>query len=71
MPDEKHVDIRKNNHEVIRVVKQGYKGKTFLGIRVWFENDDGELKPSKTGINIPIDKAPEVLGAMLSVVSED
>ena len=33
-----------------------YKGKHYVGIRVYYEDDEGEWKPTKKGISIGIDR---------------
>ena len=36
-----------------------FKGKSYADIRVYYEDDDGELKPTKKGITIALDRFSE------------
>ena len=38
-------------NEDIRVMKQEFKGKSYVSIRKWYQ-DNGEWKPGKQGINL-------------------
>jgi hypothetical protein len=54
-------DIERNETEVVRVSTEEFKGRKYLDIRVYFENDDGEWKPTKKGVTIPPDKVDAFL----------
>jgi len=43
-------EVRKNSVELIRVIGTEYKGHQFVDVRVYYESEDGEYKPSKKGI---------------------
>ncbi len=43
-------EIQKNATEKILVTESEYKGRRFIDVRVYFEGDDGEYKPTKKGI---------------------
>jgi hypothetical protein len=49
-------EIEKNSTEVIRFYKSQFKGKDLMNIRVFYQDDDGEYKPTKKGISI----SPEI-----------
>jgi len=40
-------EIQKNSTDKLRVSISEYKGFTFLDIRVYYEDDKGEYKPTK------------------------
>jgi hypothetical protein len=48
-------DIEKSATEVVRVSAEEFKGRKYLDIRVYFE-DEGEWKPTKKGVTIQPDK---------------
>lgn len=48
-------EIHKNSTEKIRVTLSEYKGYTFLDVRVYYEDDSGEWRPTKKGIAISKD----------------
>ena len=51
------MEIGKRN---IRIEKSEFKGKTYLSIRQWYD-DNGEMKPGKSGINLTVDEWNELL----------
>lgn len=57
-------EIQKNATEKIRVSISEYKGHKFIDVRVYFEDDSGEWKPTKKGITVSkdnVDKLVELL----------
>jgi hypothetical protein len=57
-------DIKKNdNGDVIRVQVKEFKGNEYLDIRNFYTDKDGELRPTKKGVSIPMHLAQEVVGA--------
>lgn len=48
-------EIQKNSTEKIRVSTESYKGYDFIDVRVYYEDDTGEWKPTKKGIAISKD----------------
>ena len=48
-------EINKNPIEKIRVTISDYKNHRFLDVRVYFEDDSGEWRPTKKGIAISKD----------------
>ncbi len=45
-------ELAKNSTEKLRVAISEYKGYTFLDVRVYYEDDQGEFKPTKKGITL-------------------
>jgi len=45
-------EIKKNQNEKLRVQVAAFKGTTFLDARIYYEDSEGEWKPSKKGITI-------------------
>jgi len=52
--------FEKNERETVKVRKTTFKGKEYLDIRVYITNQEGEEIPTKKGINIPFELAPEL-----------
>ncbi len=50
----------KNALEEIRVSVSTYKGKKYVDLRVYYQDDNGEYKPSKKGIAISPELLPEL-----------
>lgn len=54
-------EIQKNSTERIRVSIEEYKGYSFLDVRVYYEDDQGEWRPTKKGIAVPPDKVRDLI----------
>lgn len=49
-------DIERNETEVLRVSTAEYKGRNYVDVRIYFEGDDGEWKPTKKGVTLQPEK---------------
>jgi hypothetical protein len=49
-------DIPRNETEVVRVSVEEFKGRKYLDLRIYFQNDEGEWKPTKKGVTVQPDK---------------
>ena len=49
-------EIERGETEVLRVSTEEYKGRKYVDVRIYFENDEGEWKPTKKGVTIQPDK---------------
>ena len=45
-------EIQKNATEKLKVLISEFKGFTFLDIRIYYEDDQGEYKPTRKGITL-------------------
>ena len=54
-------DIPRNETEVLRVSTAEFKGRKYVDVRVYFESDQGEWKPTKKGVTIQPDKVEEFI----------
>ena len=64
-------EFKKNDRgEVVRIVREDYKGADLVNIRVWYRADNGEMRPSKTGIAIKGDKIDQMIEALQAVKAE-
>ncbi len=54
-------EIERGETEVMRVSTEEYKGRKYVDVRIYFENDAGEWKPTKKGITIQPEKVEEFL----------
>ena len=66
--------ISKNSREEIRVVLSEFKkdGKTFdmVSARVHYDAGNGEMKPGRNGLNIPVRLLPELVAALRQTEAE-
>jgi hypothetical protein len=53
-------EIRKGNDKIIVTVKE-FKGKQYIDLRTYFENDQGEWIPTKKGISLTPDNLDEMI----------
>jgi hypothetical protein len=60
-------EIQKNSTERIRVSRRSYEGHEFIDIRIFFEDDTGEWKPTKKGITIAPDKVKKLVDILQSM----
>ncbi len=64
-------EFKKNDRgEVVRIVREDYKGADLVNIRVWYRADNGEMRPSKTGITINGSKIDQLIEALQAVKAE-
>jgi hypothetical protein len=54
-------EVQKNAKERIKIVISEYRGHRFVDCRVYFEDDQGEWKPTKKGIALNDDIIDEVI----------
>ncbi|UCG77429.1 MAG: transcriptional coactivator p15/PC4 family protein [Nitrospirota bacterium] len=53
-------EIERNPTERLRISTENFKGRDYIDVRIYYEADDGEWKPTKKGVTIAPDKAGEV-----------
>lgn len=50
----------KSEDEEVRIGLQKYKGRYYIDLRVWFQDETGTFKPSKKGISVSVERFPEL-----------
>ena len=63
-------EIRKNKSEVIRIQLKEYKEHKLIDLRVWYEDENGEYKPTKKGISFNRNLSVNVSNAIINVMSD-
>ncbi len=53
--------IKKNAVDTIKCSLKEYQGHEFIDLRTFYEDDNGELKPTKKGITFSPDKIKDVI----------
>lgn len=57
--------FEKNEREVVKLRKSVFKGKEYVDLRLYVHAEGGgEDIPTKKGVNLPIDKIPELKKAI-------
>lgn len=59
-------DIDKGRGEVLRVEISEYKGQTLFNIRIWYQDANGEFKPTQKGVAI----SPNLVGELKEAFEE-
>ena len=64
-------EFQKNDRgEMVRIVREDYRGTDLVNIRVWYRADNGEMRPSKTGITINGNQIDQLIEALQAVKAE-
>ncbi len=56
--------VKKNRKEEIRVTLEPFNGHDLFQARVWFETEEGDKRPGKSGIAFRVDRLPEFAAAV-------
>lgn len=59
--------IGKNPTEEVRVALTSYRGHDLVDIRVFFQDEQGEWRPTKRGVSLSVDSFAELREAILKV----
>ena len=62
--------LTKNRREEIRVDLETFKGHDLFAARVWFEGDDGNKRPGKSGLSFRVGLLPEFIKAASQAEAE-
>ena len=70
MSDTLVATVPKNAREEIRVVLGEFNGRQIASARVWFEAEDGSMRPGKAGLGFKIALLPAVVEALQKAEAE-
>lgn len=62
-------EVQKNSLETIRVTVSDFKGYQLLAVRIYVENKNGEIVPTKKGLTMQLDTWREILPVLHQVVA--
>jgi hypothetical protein len=62
-------EFDKNSRDAIRVMLGYFKGRRTISIREWYRIAAGELRPSKTGIDVDVSHLPALASAVQSALA--
>ena len=63
-------DVHKNDFTIIRVEHRTHKDLTFIDIRQFYRDDDGEFKPTPKGITCQPDKLSDLINVLTKMKNE-
>jgi hypothetical protein len=54
MPEDRKVlhEFKRNADDTLRISLSNYKGRTYVDIRIFYQDSNGELAPTKKGVTI-------------------
>lgn len=61
--------IQKNAREELRLEFSEFKGRRYLNLRIWYE-DEGEMRPGRDGFTIPPEKINELIEKLSALRNE-
>jgi hypothetical protein len=64
MTDHLIATIKKNSREELRIGRSEFKGHDLISIRVWYEAEDGAMRPGKAGLAFRVELLPEISAAL-------
>jgi hypothetical protein len=59
----------RNKRDVIRVTLDEYNGRKIVNCRTWWRNDDGDLRPGKSGLALSVRHLPALAGALAAALA--
>jgi hypothetical protein len=62
--------IRKNAREELRVSVDEFRGHQLINLRVWFEGEDGQMRPGKQGLALRLELLPDLRAALEKAVAK-
>jgi len=57
-------EFAKNDRETVKLRLSVFRGKEYVDLRLYIKGADGEEIPTKKGVNLPIEKIPELKKAI-------
>jgi len=67
MADDRVIDsFKRNATEEVRAALRTYRGRQYMDLRIYYQDDAGEYKPTKKGINLSV----ELLGELTRMVDK-
>lgn len=55
-------EIERSKTERLRIEASNYKGVDFISVRIYYQADNGEWRPTKKGITVKPEKVDELIG---------
>lgn len=54
-------EIERNPTERLRVSLENFKGRDYIDLRIYYQEDNGEWKPTKKGVTVSPEKIDEII----------
>ena len=59
--------FRRNPTEEVRATLNEFRGRRYMHLRIYYQDDNGEWKPTRKGVSLPTDFMPELKEAVLAL----
>lgn len=59
-------DMPRNNGDIVRIEFSEFKGQTRFNIRVWYQDEEGQYRPTKKGVSF----LPEEMDTLVDAVTQ-
>ena len=56
--------IKRNRKEVIQIARDDYKGRNLVSLRIWYYDDDGQIRPTPKGLSINLNQLDLVIDGL-------
>jgi hypothetical protein len=72
MPDDRKVlhEFKRNAEDTLRLSLSTFKGKTYIDIRLFYEDASGELQPTKKGVTVTPELWDEFRAGIAAIEAE-
>jgi hypothetical protein len=68
MADDKVVSsFKRNPTEEVRATLKEFRGRRYLDLRIYYQDDAGEWKPTRKGVSLSTDFMPELKEAVMAL----
>lgn len=69
--DEEKISVHQNQRgETVYVYVNEFKGTTYLHIREWYTDKEGNEKPGRNGVALPVEKAEALKEGLEKVIAQ-
>ena len=65
------IKIQKNKNNYLLIEQREYEGNPYIGVREFYDNEDGKSMPTKRGITFNPKYAQQVAEALLKIAKND
>lgn len=59
--------FKRNPTEEVRATLKEFRGRRYLDLRIYYQDDEGEWKPTRKGVSLSTDFMPELKEAVFAL----
>ena len=57
-------DIFKKHDQIVRISLEKYRNRQYVNIREYYQDENGEFKPTRRGVTLPPDALEEAINGL-------